>query len=519
MEKKVGRPRGNNYEKNLAIRLKSNTNIQPTKVNEHLIHLAKSFFNQVNSENIEGRKPVYNHDQINQIRDGVLLRPPFRIPVSQLRNASYGTSIISAIHTIRIDELSRYAKLNKKKGLWFRTENEEDEITDEIQEKIKNCSKFFERMGDLTEGWMNRDNFSSVFEMMIRDTLTFDSISFYLVYNSLGKLVEIKYLDPATIFQVDKEKGYKGDRSISFVQIIDDRVVEVFNENEILLLHKNHISDVSMRGFGLSPLEACILDLVGVIRSLKFNRDTFTRQHPPGFMSLIGDATQEVIESIQLQYREMISGMDDSHTIPILGTSAGEIKWTPLNIANDMTFKELMQWCVSFVIMSHGMDQSELGLRLTGSAALGEANQVEKSKFSLNRSCISLLTYFEMGFNKIRQIREDDFSGIICEFVGTDPEDEKDKLSKNKDEVSNWKLIDEIRIEQDKPTIAQTLADLYGVSEEEYKMAGAVILNPIFQQNLQMIQQPKQNNQDPNLGYSEIESNEESLEKDPDLVF
>ncbi|EMN98124.1 hypothetical protein LEP1GSC112_0073 [Leptospira interrogans serovar Pomona str. UT364] len=178
-----------------------------------------------------------------------------------------------------------------------------------------------------------------------------------------------------------------------------------------------------------------------------------------------------------------------------------------------------MQWCVSFVIMSHGMDQSELGLRLTGSATLGEANQVEKSKFSLNRSCISLLTYFEMGFNKIRQIREDDFSGIICEFVGTDPEDEKDKLSKNKDEVSNWKLIDEIRIEQDKPTIAQTLADLYGVSEEEYKMAGAVILNPIFQQNLQMIQQPKQNNQDPNLGYSEIESNEESLEKDPDLVF
>ncbi|EMN92731.1 hypothetical protein LEP1GSC110_0094, partial [Leptospira interrogans serovar Medanensis str. UT053] len=280
MEKKVGRPRGNNYEKNLAIRLKSNTNIQPTKVNEHLIHLAKSFFNQVNSENIEGRKPVYNHDQINQIRDGVLLRPPFRIPVSQLRNASYGTSIISAIHTIRIDELSRYAKLNKKKGLWFRTENEEDEITDEIQEKIKNCSKFFERMGDLTEGWMNRDNFSSVFEMMIRDTLTFDSISFYLVYNSLGKLVEIKYLDPATIFQVEKEKGYKGDRSISFVQIIDDRVVEVFNENEILLLHKNHISDISIRGFGLSPLEACILDLVGVIRSLKFNRDTFTRQHP-----------------------------------------------------------------------------------------------------------------------------------------------------------------------------------------------------------------------------------------------
>ncbi|EKR71825.1 phage portal-like protein [Leptospira noguchii str. 2006001870] len=515
MEKKVGRPRGDNYEKNLAIRLKSNTNIQPTKVNEHLIHLAKSFFNQINSEQIEGRKPVYNYDQLNQIRDGVLLRPSWRIPISQLRNASYGTSLISAIHTIRIDELSKFAKLNKNKGLWFRTENEDDEITDEIQEKIKKCSQYFDKMGDLVEGWINRDHFSSVFEMMIRDTLTFDSISFYLVYNSLGKLVEIKYVDPATIFRVEKNKGYMGDKSISFVQIIDDRVVEVFNENEILLLHKNHISDVSMRGFGFSPLEACILDLIGVIRSLKFNRDTFTRQHPPGFMSFVGDATQEVIDSIQLQYREMISGIDDSHTIPILGTSAGEIKWTPLNIPNDMVFKELMQWCVSFVIMSHGMDQSELGLRLTGSSLFGESNQVEKSKFSLNRSCFALLTYFEMSFNKIRQLRED-FSGIVCEFVGTDPEDEKEKLDKNKDEVSNWRLIDELRIEQDKPTIAQTLADLYGVSEEEYKMAGAVILNPIFQQNLQMIKQTGQNNEDPNLEYSDKELEEE---KDPDLVF
>lgn len=102
-------------------------------------------------------------------------------------------------------------------------------------------------------------------------------------------------------------------------------------------------------------------------------------------------------------------------------------------------------------------------------------------------------------------------------------EDEKEKLGKNKDEVSNWKLIDEIRIEQDKPTIAETLSELYGVNEEDFKMAGAVILNPIFQQNLQMLQNSIQSNsnidEDPNSEYEDNEFEENEEETQTDLVF
>ncbi|KAA1292794.1 portal protein [Leptospira interrogans serovar Geyaweera] len=527
MNKKNGRPPGINYEKNLERRKKrteEDTRIIDSKiVNNRLYFLAKSFFNQINSEKIAGRNPVYNYDQLQQIRDGVQLRPTWRIPYQQLRNSAYGTSLISAIQTVRVEDLSKFSKISKKTGLWFRTENEDDTVDDELLFKMKQCGRFFEKMGDLTPGWQNRDHLVSVFEMMIRDTLTIDSIAFYLVYNSFGKLLEIRYLDPATIFPVDPGKGYCGDKGIAFVQIIDDNIVETFSASEILWFHKNHISDVSMRIFGFSPLEACILDLVAVINSLKFNRDTFSRQHPQGFMSFQGDATQEVIESLQLQWQEMISGIDDSHRIPIIGTSAGEVRWTPLSIPNDMLFKDLMQWCTSFVLMGHGMDQSELGLRLIGSqATFSEGNQVEKSKLSMTRANLSLLTYFESPFNRLKEFREDDFSGIVCEFTGKNPEDEKEKLSKSKDEVSNWKLIDEIRIEQDKPTIAETLSELYGVNEDDFRMAGAVILNPIFQQNLQLLQNSIQSNtnidEDLNSEYEDYEYEEET-QTDMDLVF
>lgn len=141
----------------------------------------------------------------------------------------------------------------------------------------------------------------------------------------------------------------------------------------------------------------------------------------------------------------------------------------------------------------------------------------------MTRANLSLLTYFESSFNRLKEFREDDFSGIVCEFSGKNPEDEKEKLGKNKDEVSNWKLIDEIRIEQDKPTIAETLSELYGVNEEDFKMAGAVILNPIFQQNLQMLQNSIQSNsnidEDPNSEYEDNEFEENEEETQTDLVF
>ncbi|TGM05964.1 phage portal protein [Leptospira barantonii] len=534
MNQKNGRPPGPNYHKYLQKKERAaktvKTQIDSNVVSEKLTLLAKSFFNQINSSNIAGRNPVYTYDQLGQIRDGVQLRPTWRIPYQQLRNSTYGTSLISAIHTVRVEDLSKFARISKKTGLWFRTENEDDVVDDEILLRMKKCGRFFEKMGDLTPGWQNRDHLGSVFEMMIRDTLTLDSIAFYLVYNSFGKLLEIRYLDPATIFPVDPLKGYSGDKGVAFVQIVDDNIVETFTQSEILWLHKNHISDVAMRGFGFSPLEACILDLVAVINSLKFNRDTFTRQHPQGFMSFQGDASQEVIESLQLQWQEMISGLDDSHRIPIIGTSAGEVRWTPLNIPNDMLFKELMQWCTSFVLMGHGMDQAELGLRLIGSqATFSEGNQVEKSKLSMTRANLSLLTYFESSFNRVREFREEDFTGIVCDFQGKNPEDEKDKLAKNKDEVANWKLLDELRIEQDQPKIADTLSDLYGVNAEDYKMAGAVILNPIFQQNLQLLQNQANANQDySNSGYEDDSEDEnydsqyepeEEFEPDKDLVF
>lgn len=525
--KKPGRPRSSNYEKNLEKRLRQaerkleqgsdgvyrdiqksgnhpsshsqgssgNNHSEPEmaqKVNEKLLHMAKSFLGYVDQPGISGRygkEPIFTHEQYQVMTDGVRMRPVWRVDYGILRQASMGTSLISAIHTIRVEDLQRFARISRKEGLWFAMEDEDEEITDEMEVQMKKFGKFIKYMGDKVEGWSERDHLFPVFEMMIRDQMTLDGIAIWIVKNAFGKPIELKYLDPATIFPVDPSKGYRGDKSIRFVQMIDNQVVETFGPDELLWMHKNNLSDVQSRGWGFSPLEATMLDLVGVINSLKYNRDKFTRQPPPGFMSVMGDLSEDAIEALSIQWREMVSGLDDNHAIPIMSSSAGEIKWTPLNLSNDMLFKDFMQWLVSFVLMAHGMDQAELGLRLLGSQTLSEANQDDKVKASMTRPKVAMLRFFESVFDRVRDFFPE-YSSFLVEFKGKDPEDESKKLEKITKEGSLFKTIDEIRVEQDLPTLGEAYAEMYGEDVEEVKKAGAIIMSPTFTQHYMSMNQP-----------------------------
>ena len=222
------------------------------------------------------KKPIYTDEEMQFLSDGVLLRSADRVSFSDLRRASYSTSIIGAIHKIRIDDMSRFSNIviskNKKsEGFGFQMEDEEKETTSKDKELIKNSCKFFQLMGDRSEGWSKRDKLGVVFEMMIRDTLAIDGTAFFLVKNQLGQLKEIRYLDPATINAVDPVKGYRGDNRIGYVQIVNNNVKEVFTHDEIILKNQYHLSDVRMRGFGLSPTETCIMELVAMLNLLKYN--------------------------------------------------------------------------------------------------------------------------------------------------------------------------------------------------------------------------------------------------------
>lgn len=507
---KGGRPRGPNYEKNLKKRQKSNSikiaydrsqwvNAVIKESNSQVRLLAKGFLNQVDNNEFAGKyvkNPVYN-DKDNQLQsDGVMIRPSSRISYDDLRAASYGNSLIGAIHKIRVDDLSRFSKtiLSKngsaEEGFTWKSEDEEQEADKDL---VKKANKFFELMGDKIEGWSARDKLGTVFEMMLRDTLSIDSIAFYLVKNTFGQLIEIRYLDPATIFPIDPKLGFRGDKTIGWVQIVNHNIVEKFSRDEIIWKHQNHISDVRMRGFGISPTEISILELVGVINALKFNRDRFnSRNPPPGILGVDGDISEETMESLQLQYANMFSGNYNNYRIPIIATPGGKINYTPLNIQNDLQFDRLLQWLSSLVLAAHGMDQAELGMKLQASQSLSEASPDARIAHASSRAKKAMLNFFSDIFNEIKEFHPD-FGEIKQTFINIDPADLDREFDKREKMVKSRMLLDEVRVLDGLPTMGQAYAKLYGLTTEEaekVKRLGGVILdaqftqfaNPILQQ-------------------------------------
>lgn len=489
---KGGRPRGPNYEKNLQKRLRYQERrkilkaepIQGSQSTEwkesRLYHLTKSLYGLINSEKYAGKKPVYSHQDVGLLNQGVILRSPYRPSYQDLRNASYSVSLLGAIHTIRTDDMGHFFG---KEHFGFDMEDEEESSTDEDKELIKEAQKFFHFMGDKVEGWSTRDRLPAVGQMMIRDTLCIDKVAFELRKNSFGKLCEIKYLDPATIFRVDPEHGYKGDKTVTHVQIVDNKVVCTFGPGEILVRHKNQLSDIRYRDTGLSPAEVCITELAGIINALKYNRERFSNNPPPGFMSVRGHVDEAVMERLNMQWNNLWSGNENNFEIPIIG-SEEEIHWTPLNIQNDMAFDKLLQWLSTFALATHGMDQAELGLRLMGSQGLSEGSMDGRISHSMTRSKKAMLSFFSSVFNDIKEMVPK-FEPITQVFWGIDEKDEDKEQDRRDKRVKSIQTIDEIRAELDLPTLGEEIRDRYGLDEEGYekvKMAGAQILEPNWTQ-------------------------------------
>ncbi|MEQ9365680.1 MAG: portal protein [Leptospirales bacterium] len=480
-----GRPRGKNYLKNCERNGRTPAaDFNPcelTGVQSEITTLAKSFFGSVlqNERAKSNGEPVYDQRELELQGDGVLMRHPGRPTYTMLRNASYRTSLVGAVHQVRIYDWSPYCDpFGEEVGFGVMLEDRDAEPTQADEKTFREAREFLRFMGDRSPGWSGRPGLKKTFQMMLRDTLAIDRNAFYLSKNRRGGLGEVRYVDPATIFTIDRNKGYRGDRNVAYVQIIDNEVVMKFAADELLLFSHNELSDVYYRDGGYSPTEACILDLVGVIRALSHNRQKFSNNPPRGFLSYKGHASAETLAALHEQFQAVWSDNANVNEFPILG-SEGDITWQSLEQASDVEFDRLMQWLTTLVLAAHSMDQSELGMRLYSGNTLGEANPEGRIFLSSQRAKRAILSYYADIFNTIK-LFVTEYDRLTFYFRGIDPADKDAEIDRAEKETRSTRLVDEVRRENDLPTIAEEMRDLYDLSDEEFekvKFAGAYINN------------------------------------------
>ena len=124
------------------------------------------------------------------------------------------------------------------------------------------------------------------------------------------------------------------------------------------------ISDIKYRGSGTSPTETSIMQIVDIIRALRFNSNRFDRPQSYGFLSTGQMITPEQEDALAMQWENMFTNQDNGTHIPIMH-GVEDLKYTALNMPNELQFDRLIQILSSLVFANFGMDQAEAGLRLT----------------------------------------------------------------------------------------------------------------------------------------------------------
>lgn len=486
-----GRPRGKNYIANCRRNGRTPTadpgppeqlGTELTNEREHFAQLTKAFFTSVlrNEKQLRANEPVYDARTLDLANDGILMRHPSRPTPQMLRAASYRTSLVGAIHQVRVDEWSPYADpYGTDQTYELGHEDPEHEPTAKDRKLIEEARQFVRFMGDrLNPGWSNRPDFQQVFPMLLRDSLTLDANAYWIVRNRKGRVSEIRYMDPATIYRIDPSKGYKGNKQIAHVQIVNNEVVTEFGPDEVLLFHKNEMSDVFMRGTGFSPTEACIMDLIGLLQALRFNRQKFSNNPPPGLLMIRGNVAQDTLNELNEQWNSMWSHNENNHEIPILA-SEGDISWQSLGISDEISFNSMMQWLTTLCLAAHSMDQAELGMKLYA-GGLSEPRPDGRITISSLRAKRAELSYLASHWHRILRF-VDDFQTIRYFFVGVEPDDTDQRLDRNEKRVRTIMTIDEVRIEEGLKPLGEALKETYNLTDEEaekVRFLGAYIGSP-----------------------------------------
>ncbi|MBE7411391.1 MAG: phage portal protein [Leptospiraceae bacterium] len=518
---KAGRPRGNNYEKNRLNRIPKEyrekiVSGKATPVNaddpakmpvevfrksafydparqavSQAIDINNRMFEILNSAK-DRKHPLYNDESLIMYNMGVQLRPIFRITTDDLRGISYSSSLIGAIHQIVSDDCSMYAKYQEDPGFGIKLKLKDQRPTPEQIKYFEELAGIFLIMGDKTvSDWRERDRMGEVLEMATRDSLAIDAVAYLRTYNRSGKLCDIRYLDPGSIYRVDPRKGFRGDLKITHVQMIQNQVTEVFEAGRIIYRHKNNLSDVRMRGFGYSPIESCITEIMAMVNSIKWNADRFNHRNPPrAIITTKNQITKTDQERLELQWENQFYGARPNFRLPMM-FGVGDMQVHNLDIEDDFAFDKLLQMTASLIIARHGMDPAQIGLKLTQSNALSEASMDGRQHFSRDRMHGSMMSFHEDCLNEIYDPDMETLEKLS--FIGVKTNDESKKADLHEKHFRTYRNLDSILKENDMPTMKdqaeKALKD--GIINEEeakkYSKIGLLIGNQYASQEIAKI--------------------------------
>lgn len=327
--------------------------------------------------------------------------------------------------------------------------------------------------GTRTPNSQLRDNLSSWLRKVGWDTLTFAADATEVVRDRMGRPSQWYAVDASTIRLAARcSPVYSAniDKEVRYVQLQNGIVVTQYRYGDLIYGIRNATTDVRNAGYGVSELEVAQRAMSAMGYAWDFNMRFFKQgTSARGIINLPGYPAR-MIQEFRANWKQMISGSQNAHTIPTL--AADKMEWIDLGRSQkDSEYAEYMSMLIKIVCAAYSMDPSEINFLFSATgqtqALNGNTDNTQKLIESRNRGLRPILQHFEHAINTHLIWPIDD--EYKFEFVGLDAMTRKESLAFNTQRVKTTHTIDEIRALDDLPPLPNN--------------NGQIILDNIYLQN------------------------------------
>ena len=461
------------------------------------------------SEGVQESKSIIE-DPLSLVQSMGFKEKPNALTYETLRRMATKNSVMSAIIQTRINQISSFSQPARytKDGVGYEIKLRDPKATpSDAQKRIMLAlESFLDNCGFSYDP--SRDGFDTFLRKVVRDSLTYDQLTFEIVPDRMGRPAEIYAVDAATIRAASIEPVEGEDyitnstpnaSNVKWVQIIDNNVISEFEGSELAFAVRNPRTDINVQPYGLAELEILVHQVTAHLWAEEYNSRYFSQGGTTkGILNLKGQNIQkEQLDAFRRQWIAQIAGMTGAWKTPVV--SVDGLEYINVSQSNrEMEYEMWMNYLINIACAVFQIDPAEINFPNRGGAGggggggLGEGGIEDRLKNSKDKGLRPLLRFIESVINRyiIRRFSNE----FTFNFVGLNGETETGRLELSNKQVRAFKTVNEVRKENDLPAL---------------KEGGDIILDPTYTNYVLQKEQAEQMAQQEAQGGEEEEEPEQ----------
>lgn len=410
------------------------------------------------------------HDPYSVIDWGGWRERPSSLTYETLRQMTTRNTVIAALITLRCNQVAQFSRPQQGKydrGYRIIKRDRRDRwksMTPAEQKRANEIERLIETTGVLLpdEKPSDRDSFTLFVKKAVRDILTYDQWCWEKVRDRRGMVSRFIALPSETIRPAVSDSEHLDPEQlhsrVAYVQVYEDSVIAEFSPEDLAWCVMNPRSDLRVNGFGYSPVEQLMHLVTAWLFGFEYNQRFFSQGSAiKGILNIKGAIPDRQLRAFRRMWYSQVTGVTNAWRTPILNSE--DIQWQSLHSTNrEMEFSAWMDWLTKLTCAIYGADPVEINFQFgnTGqSSTLNEGKQEAKLSESKDKGLRPLMDHIADNLN--RHLVWDIEPEFEFSFVGLDAEDEEKEREARIKEVGAYRMVDEVRADDDLPPLPDGL--------------------------------------------------------------